>query len=64
MRQPRGPLDPLPPVVRRVVLTLLATEHVNLLAPCTVGEVMLLVDSTAGARRRRTAVGRAVARPR
>lgn len=54
-------MDPLPPAFSRVSLTLLAGQiHVNLLGNVHGGEVMRLVDSTAGAVAQRHSGGPAV----
>jgi len=54
-------MDPLPPSFGRVSLTLLAGQvHVNLLGNVHGGEVMRLVDSTAGAVAQRHSGGAAV----
>jgi acyl-CoA hydrolase len=54
-------MDPLPPSFGRVSLTLLAGQvHVNLLGNVHGGEVMRLVDSTAGAVAQRHSGGPAV----
>ncbi len=56
-----APRDPRPPSFGRVVLTLLAGQaHVNLLGNVHGGEVMRLVDSTAGAAAGRHSGGPAV----
>ena len=54
-------MEPLPPSFGRVALTLLASQqHVNLLGNVHGGEVMRLVDSTAGAAAGRHSGGPAV----